>query len=290
MDVPEREDVTRLMIDWSNGDPVALDQLMPMVYSELRSLASRYLRRERIDHTLQPTALVNEAYLRLVDQRSVRWQNRAHFFGVAAQMMRRILVDHAKSHHRAKRGGGARKVSLEEAIGITDERADGLIALDEADAPGRMDERKARCRDALLRRQASKRQRRFFRFGQHCAARLEAGGMAYHRSKNDEWIRNAKFEIRNAKTDFLTSHSHFAFRISHLLTGVFRTTRISTAGSVRGRGGPIQTTTSSSAPWPFCAATCWLPGTMSSLRPVIIGADGRDLVDKVERIRRCHYS
>ena len=132
MDAPDREDVTRLLIDWSNGDPVALDQLMPMVYSELRSLASRYLRRERVDHTLQPTALVNEAYLRLVDQRSVRWQNRAHFFGVAAQMMRRILVDHAKSHHRAKRGGGARKVSLDEAIGVTDDRAAGLVVLDEA--------------------------------------------------------------------------------------------------------------------------------------------------------------
>ena len=145
MDVPEREDVTRLLIEWSNGDPVALDQLMPMVYAELRSLASRYLRRERIDHTLQPTALVNEAYLRLVDQRSVRWQNRAHFFGVAAQMMRRILVDHAKGHHRAKRGGSARKVSLEEAIGITDERADGLVALDEAlTMLAGFDERKSR--------------------------------------------------------------------------------------------------------------------------------------------------
>ena len=145
MDAPEREEVTRLLIDWSNGDPVALDQLMPMVYSELRSLASRYLRRERIDHTLQPTALVNEAYLRLVDQRSVRWQNRAHFFGVAAQMMRRILVDHAKSHHRAKRGGGARNVSLDEAIGVTDERAAGLVALDEAlTRLAELDERKSR--------------------------------------------------------------------------------------------------------------------------------------------------
>ena len=145
MDAPEREDVTRLLISWSNGDPVALDQLMPMVYSELRSLASRYLRRERIDHTLQPTALVNEAYLRLVDQRSVQWQNRAHFFGVAAQMMRRILVDHAKSHHRAKRGGGARNVSLDEAIGVTDERAAGLVVLDEAlTRLAELDERKSR--------------------------------------------------------------------------------------------------------------------------------------------------
>ena len=97
------------------GDSAALDQLIPIVYAELRAVAARYLRRERPDHTLQPTALVNEAYLRLIDQKQVQWQNRAHFVGVAAQMMRRILVDHAKSHNRAKRGGGARKFSLDEA-------------------------------------------------------------------------------------------------------------------------------------------------------------------------------
>src|ERR1044072_4160034 len=125
-------EVTRLLKDWSRGDSAALDQLIPIVYDELRAVAARYLRRERQDHTLQPTALVNEAYLRLIDQKQVEWQNRAHFVGVAAQMMRRILVDHAKSHHRAKRGGGAQKVSLDEAMGISDERADELVDLDEA--------------------------------------------------------------------------------------------------------------------------------------------------------------
>jgi RNA polymerase sigma factor (TIGR02999 family) len=145
MDKPSPKDLTRLLDDWSKGDPQALDQLMPIVYDELRSLAGRYLRRERSDHTLQPTALVNEAYMRLIDQHSVRWQNRAHFFGVAAQMMRRILVDHAKGHRREKRGGGARKVSLDEAIELSDERANGLVALDEAlTALAKFDERKSR--------------------------------------------------------------------------------------------------------------------------------------------------
>ena len=145
METPSPKDLTRLLVDWSKGDPQALGQLMPIVYDELRSLAGRYLRRERSDHTLQPTALVNEAYMRLIDQHSVRWQNRAHFFGVAAQMMRRILVDHAKGHRREKRGGGARKVSLDEAIELTDERADGLVALDEAlTALAQFDERKSR--------------------------------------------------------------------------------------------------------------------------------------------------
>lgn len=92
--------VTQLLEKWSNGDQSALDELMPLVYGELRRLASRYLRRERLDHTLQPTALVNEAYLRLVDQRHARWQNQAQFFGIAAQLMRRILVDHARAHYR----------------------------------------------------------------------------------------------------------------------------------------------------------------------------------------------
>ena len=139
------ENITQLLIDLTNGNRTAVDDLLPLIYGELRSLAANYLRRERPEHTLQPTALVNEAYLRLVDQRSVRWQNRAHFFGVAAQMMRRILVDHAKGHQRAKRGGGARKVSLEEAIGVSDERADGLVALDEAlTLLAEFDERKSR--------------------------------------------------------------------------------------------------------------------------------------------------
>src|SRR5258708_15640569 len=130
MQPPSPSEVTRLLKDWGNGDSTALDQLMPIVYAELRTIAARYLRREREDHTLQPTALVNEAYLRLIDQKQVEWQNRAHFIGVAAQMMRRILVDHAKSHNRAKRGGGARRVTLDEAVALAEERADDLLELD----------------------------------------------------------------------------------------------------------------------------------------------------------------
>jgi RNA polymerase sigma factor (TIGR02999 family) len=103
MDKPEN--VTQLLIKWADGDQAALDKLMPLVYSELRRLARNYLRRERQNHTLQPTALVNEAYLKLVDQRNARWQNRSQFYGVAAQLMRRILVDHARQHQAAKRGG-----------------------------------------------------------------------------------------------------------------------------------------------------------------------------------------
>jgi RNA polymerase sigma factor (TIGR02999 family) len=99
------ESVTQLLSDWSKGDQDALDKLMPIVYAELRRLAGNYLRRERQGHTLQPTALVNEAYLKLIDQRGAKWQNRAQFYGVAAQLMRRILVDHARQHRAAKRGG-----------------------------------------------------------------------------------------------------------------------------------------------------------------------------------------
>lgn len=102
--LPE-QGITQLLTRWSDGDETALDKLMPIVYSELRRLASHYLRRERANHTLQPTALVNEAYLKLVDQKSARWQNRAQFYGIAAQLMRRILVDHARQHNAAKRGG-----------------------------------------------------------------------------------------------------------------------------------------------------------------------------------------
>ena len=100
-----QDGITQLLTRWSNGDQEALDKLMPMVYSELRTLAKNYLRRERPDHTLQPTALVNEAYLKLIDQKSAKWQNRAHFYGIAAQFMRRILVDHARQKHAEKRGG-----------------------------------------------------------------------------------------------------------------------------------------------------------------------------------------
>ena len=131
MTIPPSHEVTQLLVDWSNGQREALDRLLPLVYDELRKLADRYLRRERSDHTLQATALVHEAYLKLIDQRSVQWQNRAHFFGVAAQAMRRILVDHARVHNAAKRGSG-QKISLDEALVVSDERAAELIALDDA--------------------------------------------------------------------------------------------------------------------------------------------------------------
>lgn len=129
---PSPPEVTQLLINWSNGDQKALEKLMPLVYAELRRLARRYMRREHAGHTLQTTALVNEAYLRLIEQQSVRWQNRAHFFGIAAQLMRRILVDHARRYHCAKRGGGALQVSLDEAAVVSDERGAELLALDDA--------------------------------------------------------------------------------------------------------------------------------------------------------------
>jgi len=127
-------DVTRLLLDWSQeGNRTALDALTPLVYDELRRLAGAYLRRERHDHTLQSTALVHEAYLKLIDQRNVQWQNRAHFFGVAAQMIRRILVDHARGHQAAKRGSGAAQLSLDEALGVPGQQRDvNLVALDDA--------------------------------------------------------------------------------------------------------------------------------------------------------------
>src|SRR6187402_2003064 len=109
-------EVTRLLKEWSDGQEQALERLVPQIHRELRKLAASYLRKERPDHTLQPTALVNEAFLKLIDQRAVRWQNRAHFFGIAAQAMRRILVDHARAHAAAKRGDGVRRVSLDEAL------------------------------------------------------------------------------------------------------------------------------------------------------------------------------
>src|SRR5512138_1265495 len=111
--------VTQLLLDWSDGDKAALDKLMPLVYQELKRLARYYMRRERAGHTLQSTALVNEAYIRLVDYKRMRWQDRAHFLAVAAQAMRRILIEHARAHRVAKRGGiDARKVSLDEAAVI----------------------------------------------------------------------------------------------------------------------------------------------------------------------------
>jgi len=125
-------DITALLTAWSQGDEQARDQLLPLVYNELREIAHRYLSHERRDHTLQTTALVHEAYLRLVDQRAVQWQNKAHFFGVAAQLMRRILIDYARSHQTAKRGQGTVKLSLDEAVNVADERAADLLALNDA--------------------------------------------------------------------------------------------------------------------------------------------------------------
>lgn len=127
------EGVTQLLIDWSRGDQAALDKLMPLVYSELRRLATNYLRRERQGHTLQPTALVNEAYLKLIDQRNAKWQNRAQFFGISAQLMRRILVDHARQHQAAKRGGSAQqRLSITSAEGLVKQPEIDLLALNEA--------------------------------------------------------------------------------------------------------------------------------------------------------------
>jgi RNA polymerase sigma factor (TIGR02999 family) len=124
--------VTQLLVDWGNGDRQALEKLTPLVYQELKRLAARYLRRERREHTLQSTALVHEAWLRLIDQNHVHWQNRAQFFGIAAEMIRRILIDHARNRQAAKRGDGAIKLSLDEALGAPDRRDFDLVALDDA--------------------------------------------------------------------------------------------------------------------------------------------------------------
>jgi RNA polymerase sigma factor (TIGR02999 family) len=126
------QEVTKLLLAWSNGDQAALDKLVPLVYEELHRLAHHYISRERSGYTLQTTALVHEAYLRLVDARRVPWQNRAHFFAVAAQSMRRILVDLARARFNLKRGGRAQRVSLDDALVATPERGDDLLALDEA--------------------------------------------------------------------------------------------------------------------------------------------------------------
>lgn len=127
------EGVTQLLVDWSKGDQAAIEKLMPLVYSELRRLASNYLRRERQGHTLQPTALVNEAYLKLVDQRNAKWQNRAQFFGISAQLMRRILVDHARQHQAEKRGGSEQqRLSITSAEALIKQPEVDLLALNEA--------------------------------------------------------------------------------------------------------------------------------------------------------------
>jgi len=127
-----QKEVTELLKSWGQGNAVAREELMPLVYSELHRLAHNYLRHERPGIALQTSALVNEAYLRLVDQRDMHWKNRAQFFGIAAQLMRRILVDHARTRHAAKRGGDALKVSLDEALVISGQRSAEVVALDEA--------------------------------------------------------------------------------------------------------------------------------------------------------------
>jgi RNA polymerase sigma factor (TIGR02999 family) len=132
MTEPKPEEVTRLLRDWCNGDRTALDQLMPLVYDELRRLAKNHMRSQLPGHILQTTAVVNEAYLRLVDQSSIDWQNRTHFFAVAAQAMRYLLVDHARSQLAAKRGGGVPHVELDEGAVITPERSAEMLALDDA--------------------------------------------------------------------------------------------------------------------------------------------------------------
>jgi RNA polymerase sigma factor (TIGR02999 family) len=145
MQTPRPSQVTQLLVDWSRGSKAALDQLMPVVYQELRKLASGYLRRERADHTLQPTALINEAYLRLVDQQTPQWESRAHFFGVAARLMRQILVDHARSRAASRRGGDQQKMSLDEVSLFSDEQTVELLAFDEAlTRLAAFDERKCR--------------------------------------------------------------------------------------------------------------------------------------------------
>jgi RNA polymerase sigma factor (TIGR02999 family) len=145
MTTPSAQEVTQLLVEWGNGNRAALDKLMPLVYEELRRLARRYMKREREGHTLQTSALVNEAYLKMVNERDMRWQNRAHFFAVAAQLMRMILIDHARARKVAKRGGRADQVPLDEAVAVSEERAAELIALDDAlKALQAVDERKSR--------------------------------------------------------------------------------------------------------------------------------------------------
>jgi RNA polymerase sigma-70 factor, ECF subfamily len=129
---PPLQEVTQLLVDWGNGNQAARDQLIPLVYTELRQLARRYMRRERPGHTMQTTALIHEAYLRLVDQNQVRWENRAHFLGIAARLMRQILIEHARRRTRAKRGGGAGTISLDEVALVSQARATELLALDDA--------------------------------------------------------------------------------------------------------------------------------------------------------------
>ena len=132
-DPPQQEhEITQLLAEWREGNQAALDDLYPLVYDELHRLARRYMSRERKGHTLQTTALINEAYVRLVDQRNVHWANRSHFFAISAQIMRRILIDHARRYAYAKRGGGARQVSLDETATVVSGDLSEFLRLDEA--------------------------------------------------------------------------------------------------------------------------------------------------------------
>jgi RNA polymerase sigma-70 factor, ECF subfamily len=143
--MPSTTDITGLLINWCNGDDIALEQLAPIVERQLRQLAHRYMHGENPGHILQTTALINEAYLKLINQKRVRWQNRAHFYGIAANIMRRILLNHARDRKRFKRGGGAAQVSLSEAVALSEEKSRELISLDEAlKRLATIDERKCR--------------------------------------------------------------------------------------------------------------------------------------------------
>jgi RNA polymerase sigma factor (TIGR02999 family) len=132
IDTPRPAEITRLLIDWRGGDQAALEQLIPLVHDELRRLARRHMAHERVGHTLQATALVNEAFVRLIDVRQVKWQDRAHFFAMSSRVMRRILVDFARSKGYQKRGGDAQKVSFDEALLVAPEPGQDLVALDDA--------------------------------------------------------------------------------------------------------------------------------------------------------------
>ncbi|MDQ3010958.1 MAG: sigma-70 family RNA polymerase sigma factor [Acidobacteriota bacterium] len=145
METLPNNEVTQLLIDWRKGDQAAFDQLVPLIYQELHKIAGGYLRNERPGHTIQPTALIHEAYLRMVAQQMPEWQNRKHFFGVAAQLMRQILVENARSHSAAKRGAGEQNLPLDEALVYSTERLGDLVALDDAlNSLAALDARKSR--------------------------------------------------------------------------------------------------------------------------------------------------
>lgn len=145
MKFDSRDEITELLNEWSNGDELALEELMPLVYGELRKMARRYMYKKEVGHTLQPTALIHEVYLKLVKQDNQNWENRTHFFGVASKAMRHILVDYLRNRNNLKRGGNSEKVEFDESIIVSNERAVGLIELDEAlNKLSKLNERKSR--------------------------------------------------------------------------------------------------------------------------------------------------